>query len=191
MRRCAPFWARKLSRGGQKLSMSKISRAKADSTLRSSRAVPHPSTNRALCRLTSEVRRDPVFSATVWPSAKAMHSLTIIEESHYQHRHFGKKLFTLLDLCVSSLRRGLDNLLCIVPILTDDPRRESGVLCLTVALDCIAIRSCSSSIAFCTSCIAACRYLRAQALLKPCSGSLFDVGGLPLLPFGAMAVKCQ
>ena len=35
---------------------------KADSTLRSSRAVPHPSTNRALCRLTSEVERDPVHS---------------------------------------------------------------------------------------------------------------------------------
>ena len=33
--------------------------------------------------------------------------------------------FTLLDLCVSSLRRGHANLLCIVPILTDDPRRES------------------------------------------------------------------
>ena len=33
---------------------------KADSTLRSSQAVPHPSTNRALCHLTSEVRRDPV-----------------------------------------------------------------------------------------------------------------------------------
>ncbi len=32
---------------------------------------------------------------------------------------------TLLDLCVSSLRRGHANLLCIVPILTDDPRRES------------------------------------------------------------------
>ena len=45
---------------------------KADSTLRSSQAVPHPSTNRALCRLTSEVRRDPVFSATVWPSAKTL-----------------------------------------------------------------------------------------------------------------------
>ena len=29
------------------------------------------------------------------------------------------------DLCVSSLRRGHANLLCIVPILTDDPRRES------------------------------------------------------------------
>ena len=36
-------------------------------------------------------------------------------------------LLTLLDfdLCVSSLRRGHANLLCIVPILTDDPRRES------------------------------------------------------------------
>ena len=34
-------------------------------------------------------------------------------------------LFTLLDLCVSSLRRGHATLLCIVPILTDDPRRES------------------------------------------------------------------
>ena len=38
-----------------------------------------------------------------------------------------KKLFTLLDLCVSSLRRGHANLLCIVPILTDDPRRESEI----------------------------------------------------------------
>ena len=36
-------------------------------------------------------------------------------------------LFTLLDLCVSSLRRGHANLLCIVPILTDDPRRESDM----------------------------------------------------------------
>ena len=35
---------------------------KADSTLRTSRAVPHPSTNRALRRLTSEVGRDPVHS---------------------------------------------------------------------------------------------------------------------------------
>ena len=36
-----------------------------------------------------------------------------------------KKLDTLLDLCVSSLRRGHANLLCIVPILTDDLRRGS------------------------------------------------------------------
>ena len=35
---------------------------KADSTLRASRAVPHPSTDRALRRLTSEVGRDPVHS---------------------------------------------------------------------------------------------------------------------------------
>ena len=35
-------------------------------------------------------------------------------------------LFTLLDLCESSLRRGHVNFLCIVPILTDDPRRESA-----------------------------------------------------------------
>ena len=35
---------------------------KTDSTLRSSQAVPHPSTNRALCCLTSEVERDPVHS---------------------------------------------------------------------------------------------------------------------------------
>ena len=34
-------------------------------------------------------------------------------------------LFTLLDLCMSSLRRGRANILCIVPILRDDPRRES------------------------------------------------------------------
>ena len=32
-----------------------------------------------------------------------------------------KKCDTLLDLCVSSLRRGHANLLCIVPILMDDP----------------------------------------------------------------------
>ena len=43
------------------MSFSKGQR-KADSTLRTSRAVPHPSTNRALCRLSSEVERDPVHS---------------------------------------------------------------------------------------------------------------------------------
>ena len=39
------------------------------------------------------------------------------------------KLFTHLDLCVSSLRRGHANLLCLAPMLTDDPRRESR-MCL-------------------------------------------------------------
>ena len=46
---------------------------------------------------------------------------------------WSKKLFTLLDLCVSSLRRGHANLLCIVPILTDDPRRESDLLSAATA----------------------------------------------------------
>ena len=32
-----------------------------------------------------------------------------------------QKTVTFLDLCVSSLRRGHANLLCIVPIFTDDP----------------------------------------------------------------------
>jgi hypothetical protein len=36
------------------------------------------------------------------------------------------KLSALFDLCLSSLRRGHANLLCIVAVLTDDPRRESG-----------------------------------------------------------------
>jgi hypothetical protein len=54
---------------------------KADSTLRSSRAVPHPSANRALRRLASEVRRDPVHSTSMavsetnqerhWPGSMA------------------------------------------------------------------------------------------------------------------------
>ena len=42
--------------------ISQKSMQKADSTLRTSQAVPHPSTIRALSRLTSEVRRDPVHS---------------------------------------------------------------------------------------------------------------------------------
>ena len=40
-------------------------------------------------------------------------------------RKRSNKSSTLLDLCVSSLRRGHANLLCIVPILTDVPRKES------------------------------------------------------------------
>jgi hypothetical protein len=40
-----------------------------------------------------------------------------------------KKFGTLLDLCVSSLRRGHANLLCIVPILSDDPQEESKHHC--------------------------------------------------------------
>ncbi len=45
-----------------------------------------------------------------------------------------KKLFTLLDLCVSSLRRGHANLLCIVPILTDIHRSGSVSVRCTLGL---------------------------------------------------------
>ena len=37
----------------------------------------------------------------------------------YTHTH------SLLDLRMSSLRRGHANLRCVVPMFTDDPRRES------------------------------------------------------------------
>ena len=47
---------------GPVLKTSHTQLRKADSTLRSSQAVPHPSTDRALSRLTSEVERDPVHS---------------------------------------------------------------------------------------------------------------------------------
>ena len=46
-------------------------------------------------------------------------------------------MFTLLDLCVSSLRRGHANLLCIAPILTDDPRRESDMRFSVIADVCV------------------------------------------------------
>ena len=36
-------------------------------------------------------------------------------------------MLTLLDVYVSSLRRGRANILCIVPMLVDDPRREFNV----------------------------------------------------------------
>ena len=51
---------------------------KADSTRRSSQAVPHPSTNRALCRLTSEVRRDPVHSTRYGRQRKGKVNVSIV-----------------------------------------------------------------------------------------------------------------
>ena len=54
----------------------------------------------------------------------AMHAVNVI-----------KLLFALLDVCVSSLCRGHANMICIVPMLTDDPRGKSlskYVLCLAM-----------------------------------------------------------
>ena len=56
----------------------KIALEKADSTLRSSQAVPHPSTNRALCRLTSEVERDPVHSTRYGRQRISLKNIRII-----------------------------------------------------------------------------------------------------------------
>ena len=56
-----------------KLSSAHQWKIKADSTLRSSQAVPHPSTDRALSRLTSEVERDPVHST--WYGRQQQHVL--------------------------------------------------------------------------------------------------------------------
>ena len=57
MNQCACTTARQVTS-----MLGQLRQSKADSTLRASRAVPHPSTDRALCRLTSEVERDPVHS---------------------------------------------------------------------------------------------------------------------------------
>ena len=59
----------------------------ADSTLRSSRAVPHPSTNRALRRLTSEVRRDPVYST--WYGRQRRYMLAVAPRQ--QPARFGSR----------------------------------------------------------------------------------------------------
>ena len=40
---------------------------------------------------------------------------------------YGDRVYVTYEL---SLRRGLANILCIVPILTDDPRREFNMLCM-------------------------------------------------------------
>ena len=52
-----------------------------------------------------------------------------IESTQADEAERGKNYRSFLDLCVSSLRRGHANLLGIVSILTDDPRRESRISC--------------------------------------------------------------
>ena len=76
-----------------------VRKEKADSTRRSSRAVPHPSTNRALRRLTSEVRRDPVYSTRYgrqqqcWEERR---SATLRRGNLPRRRERHKETFTLL-----------------------------------------------------------------------------------------------
>ena len=97
-----------------------------------------------------------------------------------------KKLFTLLDLCVSSLRRGHANLLCIVPILTDDPRRESRM-----TVDSLARHQTAKRIPTQCSCIAS----EWQLGLPPTQLQLgiFQLGGVTpsCHPSGGWSVKCM
>ena len=64
-----------------------------------------------------------------------------------------------LDLCVSSLRRGHANPLCIVPMLTDDPRRES------MLFSCFTLSFCWSTCSFMfVVCIYVCTYIKHMLL---------------------------
>ena len=57
----------------------------------------------------------------------ALQSMPVASAQRTRRVNLAKKMYTLFDLCVSSLRRGHANLLCIVPLLTGDPRRESSM----------------------------------------------------------------
>ena len=68
-------------------------------------------------------------AGAAWSGARraGIRRLGLLPKKKQKRVNVAKKLYTLLDLCVSSLRRGHANLLCIVPILTGDPRRESNM----------------------------------------------------------------
>ena len=51
-----------------------------------------------------------------------MNEMKVSPDQFLLTKKYQKNWDTLLDLSVSSLRRGHANLLCIVPILADDPR---------------------------------------------------------------------
>ena len=61
----------------------------------------------------------------VWASENAPARIRAIQNVTIWKMCGVEKMDTLLDLCMSSLRGGRANLLCIVPSLTDDPRTES------------------------------------------------------------------
>ena len=104
---------------------SRIHRISSD--LRSS-AAQGPDSTRVGDRLGSPqgaVSFLPLFNVQVSFVLSRCHEIIAMSNYLAKDSCLKKKLGTLLDLCVSSLRRGHANLLCIVPILTDVPRRES------------------------------------------------------------------
>ena len=68
--------------------------------------------------------------ASEWQSF-AVYTAACCTRTNLRGKRSCLKLGTLLDLCVSSLRRGHANIICMVPILLDDPRRESKETLLT------------------------------------------------------------
>ena len=75
------------------LSVATASSDKADSTWRCSQAVPHPSTNQALGSLTSEVRRDPVYSTRYGRQRESLQELTRL-----RLRLFGQTVLSMPSL---------------------------------------------------------------------------------------------
>ena len=78
---------------------------KASSTLKSSRAVPHPSTNRALRRLTSEFGRDPVHSTRygrwqyiVFEEILGQHTNLILKPSSLPNQHATNIQYPILQI---------------------------------------------------------------------------------------------
>ena len=66
------------------------------------------------------------FEPRLHPPLRMISARNRTARRHEKGERGEKNLVTLLDLCVSSLRRGHANLLCIVPILSDDLRGESN-----------------------------------------------------------------
>ncbi len=85
---------------------------KADSTLRSSQAVPHPSTDRALSRLTSEVERDPVHST--WYGRQRKHcSVTYHPGPSKKQSFVGKRVRSSLPGAAAHWTRYLSGKPCV------------------------------------------------------------------------------
>ncbi|KAG5583100.1 hypothetical protein H5410_053727, partial [Solanum commersonii] len=68
------------------------------------------------------------FRATYEPSPPAIDKTNTEFCTGVQRRRPAKKFGPFLDLCVSSLRRGHANLLCIVPILSDVPEGTDSIV---------------------------------------------------------------
>ena len=115
---------------------------KADSTLRSSRAVPHPSTNRALRRLTSEVIRDPVHSTRYGRQRNYLRALR--EPTRLSRRDDSQELFRpafishaiLAEEGMPQLQKDAQNICCLCIRIVLYRFRFEGRCRLVPMMDC-------------------------------------------------------